>query len=252
MARPRKPFLRGELRAKLHTQGGNAKLGDIPSSITSRGTCPPSCAFFESGCYAEFHLLAHHWKRVGEKGDRWPEFLASVRALPPGQLWRHNTAGDLPGDGEDIDAQLLEDLVLANRGRRGFSFSHKTGPEHWPLLQWANLAGFTINLSANSLEHADALFAARVPEHGLDDLTAAGPVAVVLPSDAPVRGNRTPAGRHITVCPAQTDAHLTCETCQLCANPNRRTVISFLAHGQDRAHVSNLVQLGRKPVEARV
>jgi hypothetical protein len=252
MARPRAPFPRGELRAKLHLQGGNAKLGDIPSSISSRGTCPPSCAFFENGCYAEFHLLRHHWRRVGEKGDTWPEFLASVRALPPGQLWRHNTAGDLPGRDEDLDEERLEELVRANRGRRGFTFTHRTRPENWQVIQWANLSGFTVNLSANSLEHADQLFAARAPEHAQDDLTAAGPVAVVLPFGAPVRGNRTPAGRHITVCPAQTEAHLTCETCQLCANPNRRTIIAFLAHGQDRNRVSDLVQLRRKPAaEAR-
>lgn len=229
-----------ELRARLFRRSGNRKLGGIPSSITSRGTCPPTCGFYQAGCYAEYHVLAAHWRRVGEKGDRWDQFCAGVAMLPEGQLWRHNEAGDLPGDGGNLDGPDFAMLVEANRGRRGFTFTHKTSPENWELFRWANLEGFTVNLSVDSLEEADRLFQKRDGE----DVTVCGPVAVVVPSDAP-QSLRTPAGRRVTVCPAQT-SQMTCANCQLCALPHRRTIVGFRAHGQSSARVDQLVQISRK------
>lgn len=41
-----------------------------------------------------------HWSQVtsGARGTDWPTFCASIAALPDGQLWRHNQAGDCPPD----------------------------------------------------------------------------------------------------------------------------------------------------------
>lgn len=113
----------GALRARLIPRSHNAKLGGIPASFTSRGTCPPSCSFYDAGCYALYGKVAQHWKRTGEKGDSWSAFCADVAALPPGTLWRHNVAGDLPGRGEALDVGALLDLAIANVGRRGFTFT---------------------------------------------------------------------------------------------------------------------------------
>lgn len=190
-----------ELRVAFYAKSGNRKLGGIPTSITSRNTCPPSCGMFEAGCFAETHVLAHHWRRVGRSGGMWQELCDRVAALPEGQLWRHNTAGDLPGDGEVIDVALLEQLVAANRGRRGFSFSHKrvrARPgnrsrgaaldlelDNAMAIRSANRAGFVVNLSADGLAHADSLARLEV-----------APVVAVVPSDAP-RSLHTPPGDHL-------------------------------------------------------
>jgi hypothetical protein len=203
--------------------------------MTSRNTCPSSCSFFGAGCYAEAHLVGFHWNNVAKRGDTWASFCASVRALPVGQLWRHNTAGDLPGDDETVDERLLGMLVDANRGRCGFTFTHCKTPPALAAIRRANDAGFTINLSADSLAQADLL--AR---------TGAGPVVVVIPSTSPDRGLRTPEGRHVVVCPAQRDK-LTCATCRLCALPQRKSIIGFRAHGVSKARVDALVTLQRKP-----
>lgn len=229
----------GTIRARLTRLSHNEKLGGIPASMTSRTSCPPSCSFYGEGCYAEYHVVAHHWRRVGEAGDTWADFLDDVRSLPPGQLWRHNVAGDLPGHGEVLDVAMLSQLVEANRGRRGFTFTHKHASNDQRLaIRWANVKGLTINLSADNLDEADELVSLGV-----------GPVAVVLPEGAPDTGARTPEGRRVVVCPAERGI-LTCASCQLCAVPHRRAIVGFRAHGQSKARVSELVQLRRKPRQA--
>lgn len=222
------------LRVRWVALSQNKKLGGMPASITSGATCPPSCSFFGAGCYAEFHLMRHWWNETGKSGLTWRAFLRVVRGLALGTLWRHNEAGDLPGFGDELDVLKLRELVEANRGRRGFTFTHKplrTKRER-EAVRDAVRAGFVVNLSADSLKQADEL-----AELGV------APVAVVLPSDSKTRGVRTPAGRPVVVCPAQT-RELTCAECQVCARPKRASVVGFIAHGQARATVNQqLVQL---------
>lgn len=211
------------------SRSGNKKLGGLPASISERGTCPSSCGFYLAGCYAEYGKLGSHWRRVGETaGLLWSDFLARVRCLPEGQLWRHNEAGDLAGDGEDLDERALSELVEANMGRRGFTFTHK---HKFESIRWAVSHGFTINLSADTLDQADELAALGV-----------APVAVILPHDA-TRRTKTPAGRRVVVCPAQTTERMTCADCQLCAKPWRKSIVGFRAHGQFKAHVPELIRL---------
>lgn len=230
----------GALRARLFVRSGNRKLGGIPSSITSRDTCPNACSFYEAGCYAEYHVLAYHWRQVGAKGDSWEDFCAQVAALPKEQLWRHNVAGDLPGVGDRIHAAKLAQLVEANRGRRGFTFTHKhLVTTDRDAIARANTRGFTVNMSADSLREAD-----RLAEFD------AGPVAVVLPSDVSDEAFRTPRGRQVVVCPAQTAAGLTCASCRLCSHADRRSIVGFRAHGQSVAQVDSLVRLRRSRSEA--
>jgi hypothetical protein len=178
-----------------------------------------------SGCYAESGPLALHWSKVSnnERGMNWADFCLTVEALPVDQLWRHNVAGDLPGDNEDIDPALLGELVAANRGKRGFTYTHKTNnPDNHKWIKASNDWGFTVNLSANNLEHADQLA-------GLD----IGPVVTVLPIDAP-RTTTTPNGRTVVTCPATYRDDIACNTCQLCQR-QRSTIIGFPAHGTGKA-----------------
>lgn len=234
---------RAAVRVLFSLASGNRKLGGIPASITSAETCPRSCSFFGRGCFAEYHHLRAHWATTSRRGLTWDKFCAAVRALPPGTLWRHNEAGDLPGHGDAVDLDAVADLVHANRGRRGFTFSHKPtlGDDDHVVANraavlWANASGLVVNLSADTLAHADQL-----ADLGI------GPVAVVVASDTPDRGLRTPGGRRVVVCPAETAARLTCAECRLCAVAHRRAVVGFRAHGQLRAEVDRLVQLRRAP-----
>lgn len=250
VARSNPLLAEGAFRVSFIRSSKNRKLGGIPASITGRGSCPTSCTFYGFGCYAEQHLLARRWREVPERGLDWTEFCEAIAKLPKGQLWRHNEAGDLPGEGVTIDARCLAMLVEANNGRRGFTFSHcpvhrsqlAAAPKglflrNQEAILRANAGGFTVNLSADNLAQADALY----------DLFI-GPVAVVLPSDAPDTAQKTPKGRSVVVCPAQTVDGMTCAKCRLCSHADRKAIVGFRAHGQTASTVSRLVQLRRKPM----
>jgi len=217
------------MKTHITMKSANAKTGPIPVSTSSAETCPPSCPFKKQGCYADSGPLALHWAKVtaGDRGMSWAEFCDTIAALPDGQLWRMNQAGDLPGAGEHVDPVALGQLVAANAGRRGFTYTHKHSSEalHW--VRHANAWGFTVNLSANDLHHADQLHS-----------TGAGPVVVVLPIDAPAQLT-TPAGHKVVTCPATYRDDVSCATCQLCSR-QRDTIVGFPAHGTGKAKVEKI------------
>ena len=232
----------------------NAKTGPIPVTITEKASCWAGCALYEQGCYALYGALGHIWSGVsnGTRGGSWDDLCANVAALPRRTLWRYAQAGDLPGMGEAIDAELLWQLVRANRGKRVIAFTHKpvlpdtaVATRNRSVIAAVNAAGFTVNLSANNPAQADALADLRI-----------APVVTIVPHDYARRAVRqrtkgrphewaetvaewrdriaalprhTPAGRRLAVCPATyTDA--TCRSCGACAQP-RDAVIAFPAHG---------------------
>jgi hypothetical protein len=232
----------------------NAKTGPMPASIVERASCWPGCALYENGCYAEAGALGTHWDRVsrGLAGGSWSEFCSKVAALRRGRLWRYAQAGDLPGNGSQIDGTLLEELVAANTGKNVIAFTHKpvlgddsVAVENRRLIAAAVKVGFTINLSADNRAHAD-----RLAELGIS------PVVTVLARAYARKASRhrfkrrpdqwaetigewrdrtaslprrTPAGRRIAICPA-TYSDATCKTCGVCARV-RDAVIGFPAHG---------------------
>lgn len=207
------------MQVHLSLKSANAKTGPIPVSTTERASCPADCAM-RSECYAASGPLALHWAAVsaGTRGTEWGQFCQSIEALPDGQLWRHNQAGDLPQVGGTVDAVKLGQLVAANRGKRGFTYSHHRDRASLAWIRHANQWGFTVNLSANDLRDADYLAD-----------TGAGPVVVMLPSTQS-QNTVTPAGRRVVVCPATQRDDISCATCQLCQR-QRDTIVGFPAHG---------------------
>jgi len=206
------------VKALFVKRSANAKTGPIPVTYTERASCPPSCPHIGADCYAEAFHTRLAWNRAAA-GIAWARLCQSVAALPAGQLWRHNVAGDLPGAGESVDAVALGELVAANTGRRGFTYSHKKTPDAIRWIKAANQWGFTVNLSADDAGEADQLAELQ-----------AGPVVAIVPSDTPEK-SFTPGGRPIVICPAQSRDGITCESCKLCAVPDRKVIVGFRAHG---------------------
>lgn len=210
----------------------NVKTGPIPVSTTSAESCPSACPFNNAnkgGCYAESGPLAIHWRKVtkGISGDSYGIFLDKISRLAKGQLWRHNQAGDLMGNGDSLDTQALALLVKANKGKRGFTYTHKPLRDHAErdAIAKANKGGFTVNLSGNNLDHADSL-----ADMGI------GPVVVVLSSDA-TQNTVTPKGRVVVVCPATQRDNISCATCGLCQK-QRDSIVGFPAHGTSKRKAS--------------
>jgi hypothetical protein len=223
---------------------GNAKTGPIPVSGSQADTCPSACPFAPkdgkaNGCYAAYGPISWHWAKLngGKVGVTWNEFLTKIRKLYRGSLWRHNQFGDLAGNGDAIDAVKLGELVSANTGKRGFTYTHKPvlsrQGEHAAtnrnLVANANARGFTVNLSGNNLTHADELKACN-----------AGPVVTIVPVNS-ANTLFTPKGHKVIVCPAQTRENVTCATCRLCANATRAVIIGFKAHGMGAKYVEKQV-----------
>lgn len=219
-------------RYHLTPASKNAKTGPIPVSTTSADTCPDACPLKAgNGCYAGGGPLALHWRALteGKRGGTLADLAKAVRRMPAGQLWRHNQAGDLPGVGDTIDTADLATLVAANRGRKGFTFTHKpvtgdnaTAAANREAVREANANGFTVNLSANNLGEADALIAADC-----------GPVVVIVPEDMPGKF-RTPEGHRGVVCPAQQRDDMDCARCGLCQRGDRGVVVGFRVHGSTK------------------
>lgn len=222
----------------------NPKTGFIPTTTTESSTCPDNCSFKNNGCYFAFGHNLYHWRLIdsGERAISWEKLCDNIKGLPKSQLWRHNVGGDLPGNNNVIDTEALAALVESNQGRRGFTYSHKpVGQSGIKLVNAqaifaANKSGFTINLSADTIDQADSL-----------KRLGAGPVVVVLPEDIEHKAFKTPGGNQVVICPAVTREDMTCDRCDLCALPNRKAIIGFPAHGPGRKKVSKLVQISKKP-----
>jgi hypothetical protein len=117
---------------------------------------------------------------------------------------------------------MFAELVAANSGKRGFTYTHKhVSPENLVAIRAANRNGFTINLSANTLEEADILAGRK-----------AGPVVVILPANSAYRHvEHTLEGRTVIIYPESYREDLQCINCGLCADPTRTAIIGFPAHG---------------------
>jgi len=199
----------------------------------------------DKGCYGEDFRLKSFWNKVDSGQAKnlldWDQLCLTIRALPKGQFWRHNQVGDLPTRitgfvqstytpdfSEYIDRGMLRDLALANRGRRGWTYTHKDPKREGNAvaIKEANDLGFTVNLSANSLVQADEYASLGI-----------APVVVTLTSDAP-KISFTPAGRKVIVCPAQQIDELDCAKCRLCQKSERSMIIGFRAHGLKKKALS--------------
>lgn len=226
------------MRFHLTKVSMNSKTGPIPVSMSSKDTCPESCSFKNNGCYAEYGPQGMHWRRLDNNKNayEWDEFCNQINALRKNTLWRHNAAGDLPGEGDIIDHAALDMLVKANKGKNGFTFTHKPVGLYGQRLINAqavfasNRNGFTINCSAESLSEAD-----RVYDLGI------GPVVVVISQNSP-KNLMTPKGRHVIRCPAET-TDLTCADCKLCSKHFRKAIVGFTAHGSGRNKVERRLKV---------
>ena len=208
----------------LSPSSSNAKTGSgVAVSTSSASTCPDACPLKSKGCYAASGPVAIHWGKITreERGTVWRAFIASVASLPMGHKFRHNQAGDLPGDNNTVSRAMLRQLTGAIKARalQAWTYTHKPLTRaNLTAIQEANASGFAVNLSADNLAEAD-----RKAATGL-------PTVVILPRSAPATVY-TPAGRKVVTCPAQTRAGTTCATCMLCAKVKRSVIIGFRAHG---------------------
>jgi len=208
---------------------GNSKTA-IPTTTSSKVTYPDTCPLKDKGCYAKYSFLGKHWDNVTNGTAKnvmdFQQLLSTIKALPEGQLWRHNQAGDLPHNNGTISREKLFLLAEASHDKKGFTYTHhKPEGENADVIATVNKLGFTINLSANDLDQADEY---------IDKAIA--PVVTLIAHDAD-KVSHTPKGRKVVACPAEREK-ITCKDCKLCADSKRDYIIGFRAHGTAKKHVS--------------
>lgn len=215
------------LNVQFIKKSSNAKIGKIPCTNSSRNSCPDSCPLKSDGsCYAEAGFYTKlNWNKLdsGERGGDWSNLVEQVAKIKAGQLWRHNVSGDLPHINQQIDTAKLMQLIAANKGKNGFTYTHHDMGKAYNrrAISEANQQGFTINLSGNNPAHALELAALNI-----------GPVVSIVPAD--VTKNFEQGGRKFVICPAAIRDDITCADCKMCARYDRKTIIAFPAHGSGK------------------
>ena len=214
----------------------NAKTGTIPVTTTSENSCPTTCPLYDSGCYAKAGPLALHWRKVSDANEKrsidFDQFLSEIKALPKGQLWRHNQAGDLPHVHGYIEENATMAIIKANKHKKGFTYTHHVmNPHNMKMVQIANQKGFTVNHSADNVSNAVTAYKAL---SGI-------PVVTLLPLDAP--NVQTVRGVKVVACPAEKSKQVNCANCGLCADSNRSYVIGFRVHGTQKKS-ANIIAKG--------
>lgn len=113
--------------------------------------------------------------------------------------------------------------------KRGFTYTHHLvlgdslmAKHNRSIIRQLNDGGFTVNLSADTLDDADRLHTLNI-----------GPVVCILPADAP-KVSFTPNGHQVTICPAVYRDDIQCINCGICAVHNRKTIIGFPVHGSGK------------------
>ena len=213
----------------------NVKTGPMPVSTTSAASCPDSCSLKKNGCYADGGPLGIHWAAVtnGKRGTDWQQFCDDIAKLPRGIVWRHNQAGDLPGTNDMLQADMVAELVSANKGKKGFTYTHYpvlNTPHNARVIKACNVQGFTVNLSAESYQEADKLAALNI-----------GPV-VTIQAEGMDRVTYTPEGRKVITCPATYRDDVSCYTCKLCQKQDR-PIIAFPVHGTSKKKANKVFML---------
>lgn len=212
---------------KFTRVSSNSKTGPIPTTVSGKDTCPNICPLKGAGCYAELGMVGMLWRNVskGKHSGTWGAMIQNIYSLPKGQLWRHNVAGDLPivhnQYGESIDPNCADDLIQANKGKQGFTYTHHevlNNAFNASIIKLMNQQGFTVNLSANNLEHADQLKALNI-----------APVVTIMPEDCD-KVTKTLAGNTVIQCPATYNESIQCANCGICQN-QRQAIIGFPVHG---------------------
>jgi len=178
-------------------------------------------------CYAENFPMVMHWDKLTHEGLSYADLLDEISRLRRNTLWRHNDAGDLIGSGDTIDLTALTALVDANRGRRGFTYTHWGWRTNEGLLKWSNRNGFTINVSASDVSDALEAFHSGLP------------TTVILNTNGEkmVRAGEV----RIVICPAQRKK-MTCAECGICQTPDRNYIVGFWPHGSKKSSLIKMVE----------
>lgn len=229
------------MRFALKYPTENRKTGPIGIITASKDTCPLVCPFHNKGCYANSGFMRIHWDRLenGERGVLFPELLIQLKMIPQGNLIRYADAGDLPGEGNEIDYKKLTDLVYICKKNKLHvaTYTHKPlTKQNLDIIKEVNKSGaFLINISCEDTKSVNKILKKNL-----------NPV-ITLPSDYSWEGPIKLEQGNIFQCLAEKNEKITCSNCgknklPWCWRSDRTWAVGFIAHGSNKKSIDKALK----------
>lgn len=219
--------------AKAIERTGNRKVGAASVTMTSQVTCPSSCPFLHSGCYAESGLQGIHTAKLnkarGTALQAAREEAIAIGTLSATRPLRLHVVGDCVGD---TAARIVSRAAIAYKVRHGqpvWTYTHA-----WAVTERSAWGTVSVLASVETTEHAD-----RAERLGY----ASALTVPSLPADGKAWREH---GRTFIPCPEQTGRAKDCTSCRLCFSDSalrlRSATIVFGAHGAGARKVATKCQ----------
>ena len=219
----------------------NVKTGDVPTayigeSIKEAWNSCKGCALRDSHrCYAWNGMVNAGFRNVlkayKKNKKRYSLENALEKLSPSVRMVRVGALGDPSRASHSTlrrNAQKIRALGLAFIG-----YTH-----HW-------------REKANSKLNSLLMASCETPEQADEAVSKGWRATTIVPWDTKGKRFITPAGNQALICPAQTTAGITCNSCRMC-DAGRKTpfsVIAFLDHGpQTRMKIANARKAKKLPV----
>lgn len=210
----------------------NKKTGPVSVTMASQATCPTTCPWFRSGCYAESGPMGIHTKRLTNNPITDPLAISYAQArgvlgLSGKSPLRLNIVGDFPTDEcVEIIGQAAEEYSK-KCGSKVWAYTHAiTKRKHWKNV--------SVLRSCENLEQVEKAF---------EDGFAAALVVKEFIHTKAYKLNNNLIG---IPCPQQNGKTENCKSCKLCFNDNylreNRKVILFASHGTAKKKMLTVLQ----------
>ena len=219
----------------------NTKVGNVSATYAPQQTCPKSCPFMGSGCYAESGLVGMQTRKINRMAES--EGLTklalakmestAIRKLSGLRPLRLHVVGDAT---TNQAAKMLSTAAAgytAKHGSKVWTYTHA-----WQNVKRTSWGSVSVLASCESIEAAGIAM--------LQGYAA----AVVVSEHASGTATIAEDGIRIIPCPQQTGRAANCLECGLCMRADwlhaSRSVIQFAAHGpQEKKTKQALVQISK-------
>ncbi len=214
----------------------NAKLGHMAASAVAQVTCPATCSFRNSGCYAEGGNMRFHTAALNKTQNTADEVIAAEAAaivntkIVKGFILRLHTVGDCLTDNQARTLSAAADSYVKRGGGNVFTYTHS----------WRSIK----HESWQATGKIHVLASCESPNEVQEAKKLGYRTALVVEDFKPETLKALKEqGIHGVPCPAQTQEEMTCAECRYCAKDANGTVL-FEAHGSSKKKA--LLQIGRK------
>lgn len=206
-------------------KSSNRKIGEASATYVSQASCPTSCPFRGSGCYAESGFVGITTKRLNKSTETDAVTLArqeadAILSLSGKRDLRLHVVGDST---TEEGTRILADAASSYTARYGKTVWSYTHAQDIPRGAWGEVSILrSVETVKAAKQASDAGYAAAMVVESFEDTKA------------------YPIGEGLTgiPCPVQTGKADSCVKCRLCLNADKlhakNRVVLFEAHS-DRA-----------------